>query len=541
MSSISALRSPSPSTGALPNGVQVPQYDLPNRGRAQLAQTPKGPRHVQRPAGHARKRGVRQTEVPLNSMIQYIRHLFPLRNLYSRFLPIFRYKQATANAFIYKLLHFSTQRKMVSPEFNLSSAKAIEYEHEYAAHNYHPLPVVFSRAQGAKVWDPEGNEYLDFLSAYSAVNQGHCHPRIINALVEQAHKLTLSSRAFSSDIFGSYAKYVTEFFGYECVLPMNTGAEAVETALKLARRWGYKKKGIAPNEAIVLSCADNFHGRSLAIVSMSTDPEARDHFGPYLEKVGPVIPGTDNQILRYGNIEDVELAFANAGDKIAAILIEPIQGEAGIVVPPKDYFARVKELCKKYNVLLIADEIQTGIARTGKLLCWEHYLPRENKPDMVLLGKAISGGVLPVSAVLSSKEIMHTLEPGSHGSTYGGNPLASRVAIEALEVVKDEKLVERSAELGEFFQGELEKLKQESKGAIKEVRGKGLLCAIVVDDSKTNGKTAWDLCLKMKDHGVLAKPTHEHIIRLAPPLVISKEDLVKGVDSIRQALKEIVN
>lgn len=423
------------------------------------------------------------------------------------------------------------------PEFNLTSKQAVQYEQEYAAHNYHPLPVVFHKAKGAHVWDPEGKEYLDFLSAYSAVNQGHCHPRIINALIEQAQTLTLSSRAFSCDIFGTYAKFITEFFGYENVLPMNTGAEAVETALKIARRWGYVKKGINPDDAIILSCEDNFHGRSIAIVSMSTDPDARTNFGPYLKNVGPIIPGTDNQVLRYGKIEDVELAFENAGDKIAAILIEPIQGEAGIVVPPMDYFKKVKELCKKYNVLLIADEIQTGIARTGKMLCWEHYLPREDKPDMVLLGKAISGGVLPVSAVLSSREIMSVLEPGSHGSTYGGNPLASRVAIEALQVVADENLVERAKELGEFFQNELKKLAEESNGLIKEVRGLGLLCAIVVDDTKTNGRSAWDLCLLMKDHGVLAKPTHEHIIRLAPPLVISKEDLLKGVDSIRQAIK----
>ncbi|CAI8506700.1 unnamed protein product [Pichia kudriavzevii] len=426
-----------------------------------------------------------------------------------------------------------------TPEFNLSSTKATEYEHKYAAHNYHPLPVVFHKAKGAHVWDPEGNEYLDFLSAYSAVNQGHCHPRIVDALVDQAQKLTLSSRAFSCDIFGTYAKYITEFFGYENVLPMNTGAEAVETALKIARRWGYVKKGINPDDAIILSCEDNFHGRSIAIVSMSTDPDARVNFGPYLKNVGPVIPGTEDKLLRYGNIEDVELAFKNAGDKIAAILIEPIQGEAGIVVPPLDYFAKVKALCKKYNVLLIADEIQTGIARTGKMLCWEHYLPREDKPDMVLLGKAISGGVLPVSAVLSSREIMSVLEPGSHGSTYGGNALASRVAIEALEVVKDEKLVERAEELGKFFQDELQKLADESNGMIKEVRGLGLLTAIVVDNSKTNGRSAWDLCLLMKKNGVLAKPTHEHIIRLAPPLVISKEDLLKGVDSIRKALVEL--
>lgn len=425
------------------------------------------------------------------------------------------------------------------PEFNLSSAKTFEYEHEYAAHNYHPMPVVFARAKGAHVWDPEGNEYLDFLSAYSAVNQGHCHPRIIKALQEQAEKLTLSSRAFSCDIFASWAKYVTEYFGYENVLPMNTGAEAVETALKIARRWGYVKKGITSDEGIILSAVDNFHGRTIAVISMSTDPDARTNFGPFDKNIGPHIPGTESQMLRYGHIEDVELAFANAGDKIAAILLEPIQGEAGIVVPPEGYFKKVRDLCRKYNVLLIADEIQTGIARTGKMLCWQHYLSEEDKPDMVLLGKAISGGTMPVSCVLSSKEIMSVLEPGSHGSTYGGNALASRVSIEALEVVKDEHLVERAQELGAFLQAELKKLAAESDGIIKEVRGKGLLCAIVVDHTRLQGKEAWDLCLLMKKYGVLAKPTHVHIIRLAPPLIISKEDLLKGVDAIRKALKEL--
>lgn len=306
----------------------------------------------------------------------------------------------------------------MSLELNISSATARNYEEEYSAHNYHPLPVVFARAKGAHVWDPEGNEYLDFLSAYSAVNQGHCHPKIIEALVDQASKLTLCSRAFSSDVFGQYAKYVTEFFNYEMVLPMNTGAEAVETALKLARRWGYIKKGIPEDQAIILAAENNFHGRTLGVISMSTDPDATTKFGPYLSGVGPQIPGEPKgSILRYGVIEDVEKAFNNAGDKIAAILLEPIQGEAGIVVPPKDYLPKVQELCKKHNVLLICDEIQTGIARTGKMLCYEHS--EGVKPDVVLLGKAISGGVTPVSAVLSSKEIMLCLEPGSHGSTYG--------------------------------------------------------------------------------------------------------------------------
>lgn len=423
---------------------------------------------------------------------------------------------------------------------SISSKTATTYESEYSAHNYHPLPVVIHKASGAHVWDPEGNEYLDFLSAYSAVNQGHCHPKIVGALVEQASKLTLCSRAFSSDVFGEYAKFVTEFFNYEMVLPMNTGAEAVETALKLARRWGYVKKGIKEDEAIILSAVDNFHGRTLGVISMSTDPDATTNFGPYLNGVGPQIPGEPKgTLLRYGVIEDVEKAFANAGDKIAAILLEPIQGEAGIVVPPQGYFTRVQELCKKHNVLLMCDEIQTGIARTGKMLCYEHY---DNvKPDVVLLGKAISGGVYPVSAVLSSKDIMLTLSPGSHGSTYGGNPLACAVAMAALKVVKDENLVERAQTLGSLLRTKLEELKSESGGIISEVRGKGLLSAVVIDESKANGRTAWDLCLLMKNHGVLAKPTHDNIIRLAPPLVISEDDLLKGVSAIKKSLVDLPN
>lgn len=422
----------------------------------------------------------------------------------------------------------------------ISSETARSYEQQYSAHNYSPLPVVFHKALGAHVWDPEGKEYLDFLSAYSAVNQGHCHPKIIAALVEQASKLTLSSRAFSSDAFGLFAKYITEYFNYEMVLPMNTGAEAVETALKLARRWGYVKKGIPQGEAIILSAVDNFHGRTIGIISMSTDEDATTNFGPYLNGVGPQIPGAPKgTLLRFGVIEDVELAFKNAGDKIAAILLEPIQGEAGIVVPPADYLPRVSELCKKHNVLLICDEIQTGIARTGKMLCYEHS--EGVKPDVVLLGKAISGGVIPVSAVLSSKEIMLTLEPGSHGSTYGGNPLACAVATAALQVVIDEDLVERLRRLGELLRSKLEELKAEFGGVISEVRGKGLLSAIVIDDTKTNGRSAWDLCMVMKDNGVLAKPTHDHIIRLAPPLVISEEDLLKGVECIKKSLKLLPN
>ncbi|CAR26618.1 hypothetical protein ZYGR_0H04360 [Zygosaccharomyces rouxii] len=415
----------------------------------------------------------------------------------------------------------------------LSSADTVKLEQEYSAHNYHPLPVVFHKAQGAHVWDPEGKEYLDFLSAYSAVNQGHCHPKIVEALIDQAQKLTLSSRAFSSDVFAEFAQYVTKFFGYEMVLPMNTGAEAVESALKLARRWGYEKKGIPSDEAIILGAEGNFHGRTFGAISLSTDEEdSRKNFGPFLENTSAHCPTTHKPI-RYGVAEDLEDILKVKGDKVAAIILEPIQGEAGIVVPPKDYLVKVQAMCKKYNVLFICDEIQTGIGRTGKLLCFEHS---GVKPDVVLLGKAISGGMLPVSCVLSSKEILLTLTPGSHGSTYGGNPLASRVAIAALDVVKNENLVQRAHDLGLFLQNELLKLQKESKGAIAEVRGVGLLTAIVIDPTKANGRTAWDLCLLMKDQGVLAKPTHEHIIRLAPPLVISEEDLRKGVDAIRESL-----
>ncbi|AET37414.1 ornithine-oxo-acid transaminase Ecym_1164 [Eremothecium cymbalariae DBVPG len=427
---------------------------------------------------------------------------------------------------------------MVSVDFNISSKTTVEYENEYSAHNYHPLPVVFHRASGAHVWDPEGKEYLDFLSAYSAVNQGHCHPEIIKALVDQASQLTLSSRAFSNDCFAVFAKYVTEYFGYEMVLPMNTGAEAVETAIKLARRWGYMKKGILQGEAIVLGAQGNFHGRTFGAISLSTDEEdSKKDFGPFLANTTAELPGGAGASIRYGVIEDLERALEHSGDKIAAIILEPIQGEAGIVVPPSSYLLGVQTLCRKYNVLFICDEIQTGIGRTGKLLCYEHS--EGVKPDVILLGKAISGGVLPVSCVLSSKEIMSCFSPGSHGSTYGGNPLSSRVAIAALEVVRKENLVERARVLGDKFQADLQKLKTESYGVISEVRGKGLLTAIVIDPSKANHRTAWDLCLLMKDEGVLAKPTHEHIIRLAPPLVISEEDLQKGIVAIKRALEKL--
>ncbi|CCK69067.1 ornithine-oxo-acid transaminase KNAG_0B06390 [Huiozyma naganishii CBS 8797] len=419
----------------------------------------------------------------------------------------------------------------------LSSEQTIEWEQKYSAHNYHPLPVVFHKASGAHVWDPEGREYLDFLSAYSAVNQGHCHPKIVGALVEQAQLLTLSSRAFHSDAFAEFAKYVTEYFQYDMVLPMNTGAEAVETALKLARRWGYEVKGIPENEAMVLGAQGNFHGRTFGAISLSTDAEdSRKNFGPFLANTSAVSPHS-NAPIRYGVIEDLQLAFEHQGGKLAAVILEPIQGEAGIVVPPEGYLSQVQQLCRKHNVLFICDEIQTGIGRTGKLLCSEHS--PGVKPDIVLLGKALSGGVVPCSAVLASREIMLCFAPGSHGSTFGGNPLASKVAVAALQVIKDEKLVERAAELGELLLGELRRLQELSGGVIAEVRGVGLLTAIVIDQTRTKGKTAWDLCLAMREHGVLAKPTHDNIIRLAPPLVISKEDLLRGCKAIEAALNTL--
>ncbi|CAL9729229.1 ornithine aminotransferase [Monosporozyma unispora] len=413
----------------------------------------------------------------------------------------------------------------------LSSQETIEYEKKYSAHNYHPLPVVFHKAQGAHVWDPEGKEYLDFLSAYSAVNQGHCHPHIINALIKQSQLLTLSSRAFHNDVFAEFSKFITEFFHYDMVLPMNTGAEAVETSLKLARRWGYEVKGIPEDKAIILGAQGNFHGRTFGAISLSTDLEdSKKNFGPFLQNTSSFIK---DQPIRYGIIEDLELAFQNHGDLIAAIILEPIQGEAGIVVPPQNYLSQVAQLCKKYNALFIVDEIQTGIGRTGSLLCSDQF---NVHPDVILLGKALSGGVLPVSAVLASREIMLCFTPGSHGSTFGGNPLASAVAIAALEVIRDEHLVEKAAELGDILHNELLRLQDLSNGIISEVRGLGLLTAIVIDPSKFNNHTAWELCLKMKEFGVLAKPTHDHIIRLAPPLVISKDDLLKGVKAIADSI-----
>ncbi|EGC42671.1 ornithine aminotransferase [Histoplasma capsulatum var. duboisii H88] len=413
-----------------------------------------------------------------------------------------------------------------------SSSAAINAEHQYAAHNYHPLPVVFARAAGTTVWDPEGHSYLDFLSAYSAVNQGHCHPELVRVLVDQASTLTLSSRAFYNDVFPKFAEFVTKFFGFDMVLPMNTGAEAVETAIKIARKWGYKTKGIPHNKAIVLSVENNFHGRTFAAISMSSDPESRDNYGPYLPLIGSTIPGT-NKPIPFNDKAALRESFEKAGPNIAAFLVEPIQGEAGIVVPDDDYLREARALCDKHRSLLICDEIQTGIARTGKLLCHEWS---GIKPDLVLLGKAISGGMYPVSCVLGSRDVMLTIEPGTHGSTYGGNPLGCAVAIRALEIIRDEKMVERAEKLGHQFRAGLAAI---DSPMIQVIRGKGLLNAVVIDESKTGGHTAWDLCILMKEKGLLAKPTHQNIIRFAPPLVITEEELKTALSIIDQAVKEL--
>ncbi|KDQ55987.1 hypothetical protein JAAARDRAFT_158739 [Jaapia argillacea MUCL 33604] len=420
---------------------------------------------------------------------------------------------------------------------HLSSAQVIQMEHEYGAHNYHPLPVVFEKAKGAKVWDPEGREYIDMLAAYSAVNQGHCHPEIIKTLIEQSQKLTLSSRAFYNSNFPPYARLVTELFGYEMVLPMNTGAEAVETGIKLARKWGYEKKGIKENQAIVFSVEGNFHGRTTGVISMSTDPESRGGFGPYLPNVGPHYQdGNELKTIRYGIISDVERAFELYSKSIAGFLIEPIQGEAGIVVPPKGYLKKIRELCTEHNVLLICDEIQTGLGRTGKMLACEH---EDIRPDVVLLGKALSGGVYPVSAVLADREIMLCIKPGEHGSTYGGNPLGCAVSMTALSVLVKEDLCNRALTLGHKFRSAIRAI---NSPLIKEVRGRGLFNAVVIDEEKSlKGRTAWQLCLLLKSRGLLAKPTHVNIIRFSPPLVIEEEDLMKAVKIIESSLVDLDN
>ncbi|MCD4664790.1 MAG: ornithine--oxo-acid transaminase [Bacteroidales bacterium] len=399
----------------------------------------------------------------------------------------------------------------------MKSQELINLEEKYGAHNYHPLPVVLARGEGPYMWDVEGKKYYDFLSAYSAVNQGHCHPKIVNALYEQSKILTLTSRAFFNDSLGPYEKFITKYFGYDKILPMNTGAEGDETALKLCRKWGYKKKGIPDGEAKIICCENNFHGRTITVVSMSTDPEARADFGPYT-------PGFIT--IPYNDLGALEKALEDP--HVAGFLVEPIQGEAGVYVPDEGYLSKAWEMCRTKNVLFIADEVQTGIARTGKLLACDH----ENvRPDILILGKALSGGIYPVSAVLADDNIMLCIKPGEHGSTFGGNPVAAKVAIAALEVVTDEKLAERAEYLGNIFREEMNNI---DSPMIELVRGKGLLNAIII--KPTNGKEAWDVCVEMAKNGVLAKPTHGHIIRFAPPLVITEEELRDAIGLIKKSI-----
>ncbi|WP_164515285.1 ornithine--oxo-acid transaminase [Flavobacterium ustbae] len=417
---------------------------------------------------------------------------------------------------------------MISTDKTLSSKSEvlIEKENKYGAHNYHPLPVVLERGEGVYVWDVDGKKYYDFLSAYSAVNQGHCHPKIVNAMVEQAQKLTLTSRAFYNDKLGNYEEYVTKYFGFDKVLPMNTGAEAVETALKISRKWAYEVKGIPENQAQIIVCENNFHGRTTTIISFSNDETARKNFGPF----------TDGFIkIEYDNLEALENAL-NSSKNIAGFLVEPIQGEAGVYVPSEGYLAKAKALCEKHNVLFIADEVQTGIARTGKLLAVHH----ENvQPDVLILGKAISGGVYPVSAVLCNNEIMNVIKPGQHGSTFGGNPVAAAVAIAALEVVKDEKLAENAERLGIILRKGLNEI-AERNDLITLVRGKGLLNAIVINSGE-DSDLAWEICLKFRDNGLLAKPTHGNKIRFAPPLVMTEEQIHECLEIIEKSLNEFKN
>ncbi|MEX2479159.1 MAG: ornithine--oxo-acid transaminase [Gracilimonas sp.] len=419
----------------------------------------------------------------------------------------------------------------------ITSKQAIELEDKYGAHNYHPLPVVLSKGEGVYVWDPEGNKYFDFLSAYSAVNQGHSHPKITKALTDQAQTLSLTSRAFYNNVLGEYEKYVTEYFGFDKVLPMNTGAEGVETAIKICRKWAYEKKGVPEQEAQIIVLENNFHGRTTTVISFSNDPDARKNFGPYT-------PGFIK--IPYNDLDALEEALKQPN--IAGVLAEPIQGEAGVVVPDDDYIPKIAELCKKNNVLFIADEIQTGIARTGSLLavcgncsCGGHCERQATytKPDMLILGKALSGGSYPVSAVLADDHIMEVIKPGQHGSTYGGNPLACKVAIAALDVVKDEKLAQNARKLGQLFRDEMQKLVDESYLFVK-VRGRGLLNAVIINDSP-DSDTAWKFCVALKDNGLLAKPTHGNIIRFAPPLVMTEEQLMNCVEIIRNTVSKFNN
>lgn len=405
----------------------------------------------------------------------------------------------------------------------LTSQQAIALENQYGAHNYHPLPVVLTKGEGVYVWDVEGKKYYDFLSAYSAVNQGHCHPKIVGAMMEQAQQLTLTSRAFYNDMLGKYEKFACEYFGFDKLLPMNTGAEAVETALKLCRKWAYEVKGLKENEAEIIVCENNFHGRTTTIISFSNDPIARENFGPY----------TNGFIkIEYDNLDALE-ATLKSNPNVAGFLVEPIQGEAGVYVPSEGYLTKAKALCEAYNVLFIADEVQTGIARTGQLLAVNH---EDVKPDLLILGKALSGGAYPVSAVLANNAVMDVIKPGNHGSTFGGNPVASAVAIAALTVVKDENLAERAEELGQLFRKKLNTFIETSTIA-KLVRGKGLLNAIVINDDE-DSDTAWNICLALRDNGLLAKPTHGNIIRFAPPLVMTEAQLLDCVDIIVKTLKQ---
>lgn len=403
----------------------------------------------------------------------------------------------------------------------ITTEDAIKLEDQYGAHNYHPLPVVVSRGKGVYVWDPEGKRYYDFLSAYSAVNQGHCHPKVLQALKEQAEDLTLVSRAFYSDRLGEYEKYMNEYFGYDKLLPMNTGAEGVETALKLCRKWAYQKKGVPSNEAKIIVAEGNFHGRTISIVSFSSDPTAREEYGPYT-------PGFET--IPYNDLEALEEALSQ--DHVAGFLVEPIQGEAGVVVPDEGYLKGAEELCEKHDALLIADEIQTGLARTGRRLCADH---EDVRPDIVILGKALSGGAYPVSAVLADDPIMECIRPGEHGSTYGGNPLACAIATAALDVIRDESLSENADKLGRIFRREMRELCEELD-LLKLVRGKGLLNAVVINDSP-DSDTAWNICVKLKDNGLLAKPTHGNIIRFAPPLVMTEEQLRECLDIIEETFR----
>lgn len=421
----------------------------------------------------------------------------------------------------------------------MTITKTEEYiakEAKYGAHNYHPLPVVLSKGEGVFVWDVEGKKYFDFLSAYSAVNQGHCHPRIIGAMTEQAHTLTLTSRAFHNNLLGAFEQYATETFHFDKLLPMNTGAEAVETAIKICRKWAYEKRGIPENEAQIIVCKNNFHGRTTTIISFSNDPVARENFGPYMNGFLKI---------QYDNLEELEETL-KSNENIAGFLVEPIQGEAGVYVPSEEYLKRAKALCEKYNVLFIADEVQTGIARTGRLLatCGNCSCPDKHcsdtpevKPDILILGKAISGGAYPISAVLANDDIMGVIRPGNHGSTFGGNPVAAAVGIAALQVVKDERLAQNAFEMGELFRNELNKLIP-NYSLVASVRGKGLLNAILVNDTE-DSSTAWDLCLTLKDKGLLAKPTHGNIIRFAPPLSINKEQILECIGIIKESIESM--